>query len=80
MAPQRFDNRVAQIVAALFGGFFVVVGLSGLVAGSPVTGTVYLLFGIYTIVRGQRSSLVIVEVSGVTARSMVRTRRYPWSE
>jgi hypothetical protein len=81
VASQRFDNRVAQLVAALFGGLFVLIGLSGFVAAaSPGTATVYLLFGIYTIVRGRRSSLVIVDGSGVTTRSMVRTRRYPWSE
>lgn len=80
VAPQRFDNRVAQVLAALFGGLFVLIGLSGFVAAaSPGTAAVYLLFGIYTIVRGLRSSLVIVDGSGVTTRSMVRTRRYPWS-
>lgn len=26
--PQRFDNRVAQVVAALFGGLLVLIGLS----------------------------------------------------
>jgi len=77
----RFDNRVAQVVAALFGGLFVLIGLSGFVASaSPGIAAVYPLFGVYTIVRGLRSSLVIVDGSGVTTRSMVRTRRYPLSE
>jgi hypothetical protein len=81
LPPQRFDNRVAQVVAALVGGLFVLIGLSGFVAAaSPGTSTAYLLFGSYTIVRGLRSSLVIVDGSGVTTRSMVRTRRYPWAK
>lgn len=81
LTPQRFDNRVAQVVAALFGGLFVLIGLSGFVASaSPGTATVYLLFGVYTIVRGLRSSLVVVDGSSVTTRSMVRTRRYPLPE
>lgn len=81
LTPERFDNRVAQVVAALFGGLFVLIGLSGFVASaSPGTAAVYLLFGVYTVVRGLRSSLVIVDGSGVTTRSMVRTRRYAFSE
>lgn len=81
LTPERFDNRVAQVVAALFGGLFVLIGLSGFVASaSPGTAAVYLLFGVYTVVRGLRSSLVIVDGSGVTTRSMVRTRRYALSE
>lgn len=81
LTPQRFDNRVAQVVAALFGGLFVLIGLSGFVASaSPGTAAVYLLFGVYTVFRGLRSSLVVVDGSGVTTRSMVRTRRYALSE
>src|SRR5687767_8974224 len=79
--PQSFDNRVAQVVAALFGGLFVLIGLSGFVASaSPGTAAAYLLFGAYTVARGLRSSRVVVNGSGVTTRSMVRTRRHPFSE
>jgi hypothetical protein len=79
--PERFDNRVAQVVAALFGGVVVVIGLSGLLAGASIgAATVYLLVGVCTIVRGLRSSRVIVDESAVTTRSMVRTRRFRLQE
>lgn len=76
---QRFDNRVAQIITAAFGGLLALLGLAGLAASSG-TAVIYLLFGVYTIVRGLRSSRVVVDGSVVTTRSMVRTRRYPFSE
>jgi len=76
---ERFDNRQAQIVTAAFGALIVVLGLAGLAASSG-TAVVYLLFGVYSVVRGLRSSRVVVDGSGVTTRSMVRTRRYGFSE
>lgn len=80
LVEERFDNRAAQITGAAFGGLIVVIGLAGL-AESLWRGTaaIYLLFGVYTIVRGLRSSCVVVDGSGVMTRSMVRTRRYPFS-
>lgn len=79
MTAQSFDNRVAQLAMAGFGGLFVVLGLAGLAASSG-TAVIYLLFGVFTIARGLRSSSVIVDELGVTTRSMVRTRRYRYSE
>ena len=79
LTAQRFDNRVAQIATAGFGGLFAALGLAGL-AASPGSAAVYLLFGAFTIVRGLRSSCVVVDGSGVTTRSMVRTRRYTFLE
>lgn len=80
-ALQRFDNRGAQIGAAAFGALIALLGLAGLADSSwRGTAAIYLLFGVYTIVRGLRSSCVVVERSGVTTRSMVRTRRYLFSE
>lgn len=79
LTAQRFDNRVAQIAIASFGGLLAVLGLAGL-AGSLGTAVIYLLFGVFTIARGLRSSSVTVGESGVTTRSMVRTRRYLFSE
>lgn len=76
---ERFDNRQAQIVTAAFGVLIVELGLAGLAVSSG-TAVVYLLFGVYTVARGLRSSRVVVDGSGVTTRSMVRTRRYPFSE
>lgn len=78
--PKRFDNRVAQIAGAAFGSLIVVIGLAGLAASSFGTALIYLLFGGYTIVRSLRSSCVVVDGSRVSTRSMVRSRRYPFSE
>src|SRR5690606_1358394 len=79
LTAQHFDNRVAQIAMASFGGLLAILGIAGLAASSG-TAVIYLLFGVFTIARGLRSSSVIVDESGVTTRSMVRTRRYPFSE
>lgn len=80
IVEERFDNRVAQIAGAVFGALIVVIGMAGLAESSFGTAAVYLVFGAYTVVRGLRSSRVVVDGSGVTTRSMVRTRRYPFSE
>lgn len=78
---QRFDNRVAQITGATFGALIALLGLAGLAEStSRGTAVIYLLFGVYTVVRGLRSSCVVVDGRGVSTRSMVRTRRYPFSE
>lgn len=80
-SSQRFDNRVAQFALALFGGLIVLLGLSGLAAGASVGATAaYLLFGLYTVFRGLRSSTVVVDGSGAITRSMMRTHRYTWSD
>jgi hypothetical protein len=78
---QRFDNRVAQNVLMAVAGLFGLIGLAGLAEpSSRVEGAVYLMFGAFSMVRARRSSCVVVDASGVTTRSMVRTRRYAFSE
>ncbi len=78
---RRFDNRVAQITGAAFGALIALLGLAGLAEpSSRGTGAIYLSFGLYTLVRGLRSACVVVRGSGVTTRSMLRTRRYAFSE
>lgn len=79
LTAQRFDNRVAQIAMAGFGGLLAILGLAGL-AASLDAAAIYLLLGMFTVARGLRSSSVTVDESGVTTRSMVRTRRYLFSE
>lgn len=76
---QRFDNRAAQLAAAAFGALLVLLALGGLAASSG-TAVIYVAFGVYTVVRGLCSSRVVVNGSAVTTRSMVRTRRYAFSD
>lgn len=71
---QRFDNRVAQITGAALGALIALLGLAGVAESLPGTAAVYLLFGGYTVVRGLRSSCVVVDGSTVSTRSMVPTR------
>jgi hypothetical protein len=78
---RRFDNRQAQIVLAAVAGLFVLIGLAGVAeSSSRVEGAVYLLFGGFSLVRALRTSCVSVDGLGVSTRSMVRTRRYLFSE
>jgi hypothetical protein len=79
---RRFDNRQAQIAGAVFGAVISVIGLGGIAEGR-VEGSIYLLSGLYTAVRSLHSSCVVVGGSGVSTRSIVRTRRYAfqtWAE
>ena len=79
---QRFSNRVSQVALAVNFSVFVIIGLAGLVQGasSRVPGLVILLIGGVLVVRALGSSDVVVDESSVRTRSIVRTRRYAFSE
>lgn len=76
---QCFANRPAQFATAALGSLLVLLGIAGLVASSGMA-VIYFLIGVYTVWRAMRSSCVVVSGSGVTTRSMVRTRRYAFSD
>lgn len=78
---QRFENRGAQKVLAAFSALVAVIGLAEL--ADPAlrgTGAFFFAGGVFFTVRALRSSSVVVDDSGVSTRSIVRTRRYPFSE
>ncbi len=78
---QRFENRVAQAALAAFSALAALLGFAMLAeASSRVSGASFLLFGALFTVRALRSSSVVVNDSGVTTLSIVRTRHYAFSE
>lgn len=78
---QRFENRVAQVALAAFSGLVALLGLAMLSeASSRISGVFFLLFGAFFSVRALRSSSVVVDDSGVSTRSIMRTRHYAFSE
>lgn len=78
---QRFDNRVAQIALGVFSALIALIGLAGLTEpSSRGTGALFLVAGVFFIVRSLRSSAVVLYESGVSTRSIARTRRYAFSE
>ncbi len=80
-SQERFENRVAQVALAAVSAVFVLIGLAGLVEPtSRGMGVLLLVVGGFSAVRALRSSAVVVDGSGVSTRSMLRTRRYAFSE
>lgn len=78
---QRFENGAAQKVLAAFSALVAVIGLAEL--ADPAlrgTGAFFFVGGVFFTVRALRSSSVVVDESGVSTRSIVRTRRYELSE
>src|SRR6266540_1240938 len=80
-SQERFENRVAQVALAAVSAVFVLIGLAGLVEPTSRGMSVLLVVvGGFSAVRALRSSAVVVDGSGVSTRSMLRTRRYAFSE
>jgi hypothetical protein len=78
---ERFDNRVAQVALTLFSALIAVIGLAMLAeAATRWSGACFLVFGVLFGIRALRSSNIVVDHSGVTTRSIVRTHRYAFSE
>jgi hypothetical protein len=65
---------------AIFSGVIVLIGLAGLSQGDIVSGPIWGLVGAFSVVRALRSSSIVVDETGVTTRSMVRTRRYGFQD
>ena len=76
---KSFDNEGAQAAACVGGAVFLVIGL-GALWGELGFAAVVLPLSIIFIVRSVKSSNVVVDRSGVTTRSLFRTRRYPFQE
>jgi hypothetical protein len=76
---QRFNNSQAQWVTVAFGALLLIIGLSS-VAESEPSAPAFLAFGLFTVLRGWRSSSVTVERDAAVTRSIVRTRRFPFAE
>jgi len=77
---QYFDNRAAQVTGAAVAGLFVLIGFAGVMKPpSRAEGAIFIAFGAFSFCRALRTSCVIVDKSGVSTRSMVRTRRYNFS-
>lgn len=78
---QRFENRTAQVALAAFSVLLGLIGLAGLASeSSRGTGAFFLIVGAFFVVRALRTSAVVVDDSGVSTRSILRSRRYPFSE
>lgn len=78
---QRFENRVAQVALASFSALIALLGLAGLAEpSSRGSGAIFLLVGAFFVVRALGSSAVVVDDSSVSTRSILRTRRYGFTE
>lgn len=82
LAPDRhFVNREAQVALGLFSALLGVIGLAMLSEpASRGSGVVFMLVGGVFVIRALRSSTVVVDESGVSTRSILRTRRYAFTE
>ena len=80
-AEERFANRSARAALGLFFALIALIG-SAMVAEAPtrVSGAVLLAVGALLAVRALKTSVVIVDQSGVTTRSIVRSRRHDYSD
>jgi hypothetical protein len=77
----RFRNRQAQVALATFSGLIAFIGLAGITQrGSRLSGVVFLVLGVASLIRALRSSDVIVDDEAVYARSILRTRRFPLAD
>ena len=77
----RFDNKAAQTALAAFSVLIAVIGLATMFdVASRISGGVFFVLGVLFTVRSLKSSSVWVDASAVSTRSIVRTRRYAFSE
>jgi hypothetical protein len=78
---ERFENRVARAALALFSALICVIGLAMLTASATRgSGVFFVLLGGFFALRALRSSSVVVSESGISVRSILRTRRYEFSD
>ena len=81
MPIETYTNRAAQLTLLLFPVVVVTIGLALLAQkGSLVTGLVYALSGAFLAFRVLHSCCVTIGESDVRTRSVLRTRRYRFSE
>ncbi len=80
-SQMRFENRVTQVAMCSFCALIGVIGVAELTnARTTVSGVIFTLLGGALAYRALQSSSVVVSDTEVTTRSMLRTRRYPFSE
>jgi hypothetical protein len=81
MSRDRFDNRIAQIVGASYWALITLIGITLITdPASRWAGLVFIVLGLFLAWRSLRSSTVVVDDTGVVTRSVVRTRRYAYSD